>query len=1467
MAFRETESRVVEIKFDNKEFEKNVQESLRTLDKLNESLEFKNGTKGLENIDSAAKKIDMRSLGKSVDEVSNKFSALEIMGITALANISNSVVNAGKNLLKNFIDPLVSGGLQRALNMEQANFMFEGLGFTKEQVGAVGKVGTIMDNIYKSVEGTIYSLDKASLVASRLMASGIEGFGKDSDLTKVLTGVAGIASVFSADYERVGDLFATIKAQGKLMGQQAMSFNTMGVPVYAKLAEYLNEITHSSKYTEAAITEMVSKGQIDFETFSNAMEWAFGDQASKSKQNFIGSLEDMKAAAARIGEKFWTPILHAGRDFYNDSVLLLDAINKKLNNPFSKFGNVFQSVVDKIIKGMDLVAAALDFEGTKEGLEALIDQGLAAEDRLDNLKDHLETINKIKAVFEVLGTIGSRIISVFKVIITTIISIIKHLEPLGSAFWKVGEGIVSFASKVDEVAKASATYIQSLSNAIKESKLFEAILDKIKIGLVAFKDFFVSFGNSIVDITIKIGEIGKNLVNSAFDILETLASRLKAIFDLTDVFQTGIVSLLVLKLGQLYTLFTKAGSASGSFLGILRDFNLGLVADLKKTFSFLADAMYQFGVTMQVYQRSLNADIMLKIALAIGVLAVSLKLLSGIEPERLLMATGAIAALAKILQMALGGLSTLIMKISGLKWKNIAALATMSDAMVKIALSLLIMAKAVQALGKLKLEDAIKGLGSLYLISLILIKTLKEFSKIGKFKVGILSLTAITTSITTLAIAFALLGKMSWGEIARGFTSLLGVATILILVVKALSKVKAFETGMGKLFAIAISLDLLAIAFSRLGKMSWGKVGRGFTALLGVATIMLLVVKALSKVGAFKTGMGKLLIISASLDLLAIAFSKIGSMSWPEIGRGFTGLLGVAVIMTEVLKQFAKISAMGGSIASFLVIAVSFGILANTLNKIGGMSWGSIAKGLLSLSTIAVMMVAAINSLSQISDPGKLLGISAALLAMSLAMGAMSITIGLIGSLPLGTIIKGLIGLAGALLLLSGLSKVLEPTMTSMLKLAGTIAAFGAASIIVGAGLLIIGVGLSTMADGVAKVGGGTLAMLTLIVVTLTALAAPIKIVGQSFIWLGAGISVVGLGLTLLGVGITAIGLGFKLLSGSAKAMVESMNAFAEVNGTAVAIIAGLVVLFGILSPLAAALGISLLAVGAGLMAVGEGIILIDTGVAGIAKAFQLVQKVIDGIFKGIEKRITGMVDTVGSKLSTMKKTIETYAKTLKTLLDTMKTTLKGINDLYDEAKKAGAHVVDGLIKGINENKSKAINAANALARETLQAYKDAMGIESPSKEMIKLAFYTIAGYVKGIKKNTTTAENSMKTFANAVMVAYESASDELSANPVIVPIVDMSNVDKAAGKINKSFGYASIGSVSATNLAASISVDGSNNSKMLKTLGKIENALYGVQPSTVNNYNVNGITYDDGSNVANAVGELVRVARVEGRS
>ena len=104
------DNRVVEMQFDNRHFERNVSTTMSTLDKLKQSLNLTGATKGLENVDAAAKGVNIAGLGTAVETVGLKFSAMYTIADQTLRNITNRVEQTAERMIKALtIDPIKTG--------------------------------------------------------------------------------------------------------------------------------------------------------------------------------------------------------------------------------------------------------------------------------------------------------------------------------------------------------------------------------------------------------------------------------------------------------------------------------------------------------------------------------------------------------------------------------------------------------------------------------------------------------------------------------------------------------------------------------------------------------------------------------------------------------------------------------------------------------------------------------------------------------------------------------------------------------------------------------------------------------------------------------------------------------------------------------------------------------------------------------------------------------------------------------------------------------------------------------------------------------------------------------------------------------------------------------------------------------------------------------------------------------------
>lgn len=313
------EERVVEMRFDNKKFEQNAKETLSTLDRLKKALKLDGATKALEEVDKAAKSVSLDGLSSSVEFLEKRFSTMGIVGMRVIENLTDGFMNKLTHAVNFATDAIVSGGIRRAMNIENAHFQLQAL--LKDEA----KVQAIMADAMESVDGTAYAYDEAAKAASQFAASGLQA---GEEMLGALKGVTGVAAMTNSDFQSISQIFTTVSGQGRLMGDQLLQLASRGLNAASTLKDYFVEVRGQANMTEGEIRDMVSKGQLDFRTFAEAMTWAFGDSAKRANETFTGAMSNMKSALARIGAGFIQPFVEQEGVLVN----LFNALRIKIND-------------------------------------------------------------------------------------------------------------------------------------------------------------------------------------------------------------------------------------------------------------------------------------------------------------------------------------------------------------------------------------------------------------------------------------------------------------------------------------------------------------------------------------------------------------------------------------------------------------------------------------------------------------------------------------------------------------------------------------------------------------------------------------------------------------------------------------------------------------------------------------------------------------------------------------------------------------------------------------------------------------------------------------------------------------------------------------------------------------------------------------------------------------------------------
>ena len=1212
---KSVDERVVQMKFDNRQFEQGVKQTMSTLDKFKQKLNLTGASKSLDNVRKSAQemnKVSFSNIEKGLNTLTKRFSTFGIAGMSAVNNITNSLIGLAKRAYNFTIGGVTNGGLTRAMRLQEARFQLQGL--LKDATA----VEEIMKDVNYGVTDTAYSLDAAASVAAQLAASGMRA---GEGMQHALRGISGVAAMTNSSYEEIGQIYTKIAGNGRLMGEELLQLSSRGMNAAAILGEQLGK-------TEQEIREMVSKGKIDFQTFADAMDNAFGEHAKEANRTFNGAMSNIKAALAKIGAEFYEPLISVDGPIVN----LLNAIREKINEvkadviPFLKqaatyIGDIINDIANKVkngnkfkynpfVEGEDPETKATKYIRSMEKIKEIADKtGMSIEE----VEQNIEKLNSRFLIFTSIKNIGKGIVEIFKSIgrafkdifgeraqdymfnitaafnkFSTILKdkIINNSDKIYNTFKGIFsvigagitiiKGIISVLSKLSgplvNVAKgilnltsAFGDWLSNIIQGIQKTEVFNKIISKLGDFLSNFtkglKDFiqgfFGTFGKAIVAIAKAISNAVKTIFNA---LAESISSGDAAKF--MDLFNKGLFAWVLLKIKNFVNYIGHGGTLFDSIKKWTN--SLKTVADnISKVLSTAKNAL-------MTWQHDLQAKTLMKIAAAIGILTLSLITLADIDNDKLKNALSGITMLfadlivalkilsagetlkgsTKIMGLALslsisisilagavkkiadidaGGLlrSTLaivvLIKVMSTAMSNLATkegkVIKGASGIIALAISIRVLASACKVFGSMDLEELKKGLVSLLLVLVEFgaFMSLTRFFK-NTIEVGA-GLIVLSAGLKILASVFKDLDKVSWDGIGK---SIVALTAILTAFAAFMSLTRFFKNTIQ--VGIALNIFVLAIRnmvkpLQELGSMSLTEIAKSLIALSGGLAILTAAVGVLTWIaneGGFWGGINmnfaamSIEMLTKLLGKIVEAFKGFSSISWDGIVKSLISIgvsIGVLVYATKKLQT--------KEIGAIIAAAVSLNILAKSIAILGKLGFAGVAAGLLGFAGTFYILATAMKALipltkGMIKVAGSIAVLSGSLTLLGLSMGVIGTGLGVfttslitafLGFKLIGwdTIIKGLIGIAGAFTIIAVAAKLLKPLTISILTLAGSIAVFSLSVAAVGVGISLIVQALSTMA-AVGKEGAESagIALKTLIQNILELIPVAIKQLGIS---------------------------------------------------------------------------------------------------------------------------------------------------------------------------------------------------------------------------------------------------------------------------------------------------------------------------------------------------------------------------------
>lgn len=502
------ENRIVEMKFDNAQFEAAVAKTMETLDKFKEKLNFDNAGKGIDKLGKASGNYQytLNDIGQSLDQLNGRFSAMGTIGRRVLENLTDSAINFAKNGLGKLFGDVTQGGLSRAMNLEQAKFQLQGI---LKDAGEVKRV--IYDDILPELQGTPYSLDQAAVVIGQLGASGITA---SKDVRQATRAIAGLAAMSGRGFDEVGRIFSKVAGQGSMMGGELQQLSTYGINAAANIAEYFNKVADGSaeasdavkadvaeiissygEINEGIIREAASKRMISYEDMAAAMDNLYGAHAKKSTEMYTGALEDLKAALARIGAEPAAVGLEVMRDAFNALVPAVDAVNSVLK-PFTNatkdivknaegenaFGGKMYGTLAKEVQGLGHSFANLFVQMDDNGKITRWTAKSVEDYRksLDKMKDSGEDVLDWQERYAAYASEGDAVMNphMWRILTASTESFVNILKAVRNVLQPIAKGIGEAFPKItlEKVANLS----EGIRNFTKNLVLSEKNMERLK---------------------------------------------------------------------------------------------------------------------------------------------------------------------------------------------------------------------------------------------------------------------------------------------------------------------------------------------------------------------------------------------------------------------------------------------------------------------------------------------------------------------------------------------------------------------------------------------------------------------------------------------------------------------------------------------------------------------------------------------------------------------------------------------------------------------------------------------------------------------------------------------------------------------------------------------------------------------------------------------------------------------------
>lgn len=1330
---RTIDERIVEMRFDNRQFEQNVQTSLSTLDKLKRGLDLDNAAKSLDGLGDAAKRCDMSVLGKSVETVQAKFSAFQVVAMTTLSNITNSAVNTGKRLVSALtIDPIKTGFQEYETQIGAVQTI---LANTQHEGTNLQQVNRALDELNTYADKTIYNFTEMTRNIGTFTAAGVN-LRTSVDSIKGIANLAAISGSTSQQASTAMYQLSQALAAGKvsLMDWNSVVNAGMGGKVFqdalVRTSELLGTGAQNAINMYGSFRESLTRGEwLTTEVLTETLKQFAGaySEADLIQQGFSEAQARDIAQMAKTAEdaatkvktftQLWDTLKESAQSGWTTTWEILVGDFEEAKEVLTEVSDAIGGVISETSQARNELLSG----GLSSGWKQLLDQGIADEGGFiesiqEVARESGDAFDKLVADSESFSDALKQGLTDGVVSSETLTQAVHNLREKMTGMSQEERKAAGYTAEMIEQIEALDKGLQNGSVSMEEftekilrpsgrENLIQAVWNAAK-GLVsvitpikdAFREIFPpATTDQLYALTETLRSFSERLTISD-ETADKLQRTFKGLFSILDLVRQGVAAV--------FDAFAPLRSGMGFFV----DRFLTVTATIGDFLTGINDAAKKGEVFSKVAQGIADAlDFVVSgIQTFIGFLD-DVFAIPGFEAFQALL--GRIQTRIGQVIDAVGGLgfgvddavNTMDSAVGNSKFLQM--LQSLFNGVKAIASGIIgvlggLSATLIDAIGNADFSGVIDLLNGISLggiavgITKFMNSLTKSFDDVGslldnvkgildgvrgcfeayqtQLKAG--TLLKIASAIAVLAAAIVTISLIDSGKL----TASLGAITVLFAELMASmaifsrisGEVKGVVKGTAAMIGVSTSVLLLASALKKISDIEPEQM---VVALAGIAGLMTALVAAAKVLGSGSSsvikGSAQMVVFAGAIKMLASACIDLAQLDFAGLVKG---LAGVGVLMAEVSLFTNTVKVNKGFMATaagILVLASAMKVFASACKDFGQMNAGELVKGLSSVGAV-LLEITAFTKLT--GNAQGLISTGLAMIEIGAAMKIFASAMADFGGMSLAEIGKGLLAMGGALAEVAVAMKAMPKNL-----------------IATGAGLVTVGAALNVLAEALGKMGGMSWEAVAKSLVTMGGALAELA-VGLNFMnGTLAGSAAMLVAASALAV-LTPVlfTLGSMSWEAIAKGLISVAGAF-TVIGTAGALLTPLLPTILGLGGAFALIGIGIAGLGAGLLLVGTGLTAIAVGITGLATSLgagvTIIVAGLTSIITGIAALIPAIAEKLGEAVVAFAQVITNGApaigEAVKTLVLTMVDVLvECVPAIAEGALELVAGVLDALV-------------------------------------------------------------------------------------------------------------------------------------------------------------------------------------------